>query len=385
MLNCLFSLKDAYRSQRVALGETSNIVKDLETKVYERQRQLDAMGVLQDELAKARTESEANRRERHQLRKQVDRNDKQVNELQEQLTYARSHLAALEGENAKVAQALAAAHELRLTAEDRLKTAEDSLQQTLQESSEAQTALEAQLREVRERYDETNDRAEELASQLGQAQETTIDLQSRLDQAESTLSESQQLVDSLQNDISELRSSNTTLEGDLDDLRQHAENAAAAHLDRMTSMEADLRMSQSAHDATASARDSAVAQLEELSQKNLHIAQQLREFEDSSHRLRLDLEDARNSGSQMSSTISGLRETVEQLDQARTEVVNQAIAEAAEHQNRIHDLEAKLSSAEEEAQQSRSTTQQQLEALKSMNDELAEKLVDLKGSFNFNT
>lgn len=372
-------LKDAYRSQQVALGETADIVKDLETKMVERQRQLDGMRLLQDEVTKMQNESAAGKRERHQLRKQVDRNEAQISELQEQLDYAKSHMASLEEENDRVSSAMQAAEEDRKNTEARLDQAEHSLQQTLHESSEAQSALESQLKEVRDQYNATNQRAEELAAQLTTARDVSSDLQSRLQQAEVALADSQHLVDTLQSDIAELRGRNATLENDLEHLRTQTDITASSHLDRIAALETELKMSHSAHEATASARDSAVAQLEDLSEKNLDLARQLQDFEASSHQLRMDLDEAKSAGSQMHNHIATLHDTVEQLERARDELAGKAADERVKHDQEIRDLQQQLARAEEETQQTRATTSQQLEQLKRMNKELADKLMDLKG------
>lgn len=373
------SLKDAYRSQRVALSETTGIVKDLEGQLWERQRQTEGMRLLQEELAKMQSGAEASKRERQQLRKQVDRNEQVASELQEQLNFARTHLASLENENLRVSRSLEAAEENKQNAEERLDQAEHALKQTLEDSSATQSDLERQLAEVRDHYHATNQRAKQLASELESAQGVSADLHGRLEEAEVTLADTQQLVDNLQGNISDLRSRNTQLEEELEALRQQTELTAASHLDRVAALETELNLSHSAHDATASARDSAVAQLEALSVKNDEITQQLHEFEASSHGLTMELESARAASASMQSNIGSLQETVGQLEQARDALVAQAAEQAQRHQVEVAELEGRLEQAETETRQTRATTTQQLDSLKGMNNELAEKLIDLKG------
>lgn len=81
----------------------------------------------------------------------------------------------------------------------------------------------------------------------------------------------------------------------------------------------------------------------------------------------------------MQSNIGSLQETVGQLEQARDALVAQAAEQAQRHQVEVAELEGKLEQAETETRQTRATTTQQLDSLKGMNNELAEKLIDLKG------
>lgn len=374
-------LKDVYRSQKVAIAETTAVVNELQEKLAGSQKQLDGMRLLEDELTKMQSESAAGKRERHQLRKQVDRNESQVADLQEQLAYAKSHLTSLEDEKARVNHALADALESRQNIEKNFQQAGQALQQTLQRSSDAQSILERQLEEVRRDYNETNQRAEELATQLIDARDISSDLQSRLQQAEVALADSQHLVDTLQGHITELRSRNVTLENDLESLRAQTDLTTSSHLDRIAALETELKMSRSAHEATASARDSAVAQLENLSEKNLNVARQLQDFETSSHQLRMDLDEAKVAGTQMHNHIVILQSTLHQLEHTRDEIAGKAADAAVKYEAEICDLQQQLERAEQETKNTRGTTVQKLEELKQINEQLSARLLDLKGEW----